>query len=283
MATYTQHIDAFVNVCRKAGRDPLKMHEFQILNYIKALYDTGHAEHGVGIRVTALRAFFGAALRLGIIQHNPCDNIHVGSWRKEDDQFHFFTQEKIQEIFDEINKDDNEELRLRNEAMFLLMANEGLRVVELTRMNDEDIDWEQGVIIIHGKGHEGKIYPSFATMKVLDEYVKSRSLSLKEGLLTPTFVSFSHRNYGTRIQRNGIRKVMDNVLTALGYKEKGVSCHVLRHSCGTNLYAATKDLRMVQETLRQRDPNVTARYAHVQERMSRRATNAISPNIEQAE
>ena len=54
-------------------------------------------------------------------------------------------------------------------------------------------------------------------------------------------------------------------------------CHVFRHSCGTNLYAATKDLRVVQETLRQRDPKVTARYAHVQQRMDKRYTSSIVP------
>ena len=90
-------------------------------------------------------------------------------------------------------------------------------------------------------------------------------------------LSSSNKNYLGRVSRNGVRFVMNQALTACNLKHPGYSCHILRHSCGTNLYAQTKDLRMVQETLRQRDPKVTARYAHLNQRMSNRITSALVP------
>lgn len=276
LRTYKQHIDAFIKACQTAGRHPLAIRDLQMRVYASRLIESGHAEAGVALRISAIRAFFGAAHKLGLIKHNPCDGIHISVSQKDDDQFKAFTPEQVQAIIDAISKKACKEQRLRDQAIVILMANEGLRVVEVMRMNDEDIDWEAGIIRIHGKGHEGTIYPSFNTMKALEEYIHARPTRIVEGNVTPTFVSFARRNYGIRMQRNGIRKMMDKVLTELGYKEKGVSCHALRHSCGTNLYAATKDLRTVQETLRQRDPKVTARYAHVAERMARRPTALIS-------
>ena len=47
----------------------------------------------------------------------------------------------------------------------------------------------------------------------------------------------------------------------------------------TYLYQETKDLRVVQETLRQRSPKVTAKYAHVHDRMEKRYTGGISPGM----
>lgn len=280
LRTYKQHIDAFIDVCRKSNVHPLAMHDFQLRLYVRKLVDTNHSARGVAIRMAAIRAFFGTAHKLKLIRENPCNDIHVSAPFSPDEQFSYFDVKQVQEIFNKIHQDSRDAFRLRDEAMFLLMACEGLRVVEIHRMNDEDIDWDRATILIHGKGHDGVIYPSEGTMKILDSYLNVRPAPKEENGRTPTFVSFSDRNSCKRLGRNGIRTVMNSILDELGYKKLGVSCHAFRHSCGTNLYAETKDLRVVQETLRQRDPKVTARYAHVQRRMTKRVTNAITPNID---
>ena len=86
-----------------------------------------------------------------------------------------------------------------------------------------------------------------------------------------------------RITRVGIRYVINKALTNAGLKQPGYACHLFRHSCGTNLYQETKDLRVVQETLRQRSPKVTAKYAHVHERMENRVTRGITPGVKVVE
>ena len=77
----------------------------------------------------------------------------------------------------------------------------------------------------------------------------------------PTTVSDHCHNYS----RNSIRDIMNRIL---------------RHSCGTNLYSETKDIRLVQEQLRHSDPKMTARYAHVHERMTNRHTEKLAPKID---
>ena len=88
--------------------------------------------------------------------------------------------------------------------------------------------------------------------------------------------SISTVSVETKSASDGLR-VMNEALKLAGLKKAGASCHVLRHSCGTNLYANTKDLRLVQETLRQRNPAIAARYAHVQDRLTNRRTANITP------
>ena len=271
LKTYFTLIDQFIEWCRQQELEPLSAGDYQLRIYIEDLIQSKHTDNGIAVRVTSIRAFYETAVRLGLLRDNPCRYIHIGTPFIYDEQFHYFTVDQIREIYVYIMKETDELARLRNASMFLLMASEGLRVVEVHRMNDEDIDFVNRIILVRGKGHNGTIYPSDLTMKTLKKYIDRRPAS------DATFISLSRRNKGERIQRNGIRKMMDRILTATGYKEKGISCHVLRHSCGTNLYAKTKDLRVVQETLRQRDPKITARYAHVQERVEKRYTDMISP------
>jgi len=271
LKTYFTLIDQFIDWCHQQKLDPIMARDYQLRVYIEDLIQSNHSDNGIALRVTSIRAFYGAAVRLGLLTDNPCQFIRVGTPFIYDEQFKYFTVEQIREIYVYTMKETDELKRLRDVSMFLLMASEGLRVVEVYRMNDEDIDFKNRIILVRGKGHNGTIYPSSLTMNTLKDYINWRPAS------DATFISLSRRNKGMRIQRNGIRKAMDRILEATGYKEKGISCHVLRHSCGTNLYAKTKDLRVVQETLRQRDPKITARYAHVQERVEKRYTDMISP------
>ena len=159
------------------------------------------------------------------------------------------------------------------------MGVEGLRVVEVMRLSDEDIDWQRGRIEIRGKGHAGLIYPCEETLELLKAYLEERGAVPQESRLTPTIISCSPNNAQGRISRVGIRYVINRALTAAGLKQPGYACHLFRHSCGTNLYQETKDLRVVQETLRQRSPKVTAKYAHVHDRMERRYTRGITPGV----
>ena len=274
LKTYRERIEIFLSLCSENKFHPLSVHDYQMRIFLE-YYIQGHKDNTISVTIVAIRAFFMVAKRLHLIEENPCKYIHGASSFRSDETFKYFTMNQLQEIKKRIEEDADDFSRRRNLAIFYLMSIEGLRNVEVMRMNDEDIDWQHRVITIRGKGHLGTIYPSDKTLLSMQEYIKNRPRTKQEYGFTPTFLSNSNRSKYQRITRNGIRKIMDKILRATGYKQKGVSCHVFRHSCGTNLYAATKDLRVVQETLRQRDPKVSARYAHVQERMEKRYTNLL--------
>lgn len=277
--TYTECIDQFLSWCIQNQLHPLSVQDYQMRLYLEHITQQGYKKSSTALYIIAIRAFYHVAIKLGLIAENPCEDIQTRNSFHYDEQYHFFTTEQIGMLLQSLQQEDNQFLRYRNMLIVMLMGIEGLRNVEVHRLNDEDIDWQHSVIFIRGKGHDGYIYPSGKTMQLIKDYQGSRPASVKEGLLTPLLISNSHNSQCKRLSRNGIRYLMNNALTTVGLKEKGVACHVLRHSCGTNLYAKTKDLRLVQETLRQRDPKIAARYAHVQERMEHRYTDALVPDI----
>ena len=249
----------FINWLIARGRDVDNTTSIDAKEYVHELYQTGLTSDTVNQRIAAGRAFFRTAIAIGeFTENNPFDDVKGRVNPIADETTKFFTPEEIQKIFDTCTTD-------RERAIILLMAIEGLRTIEVQRMNIADYEPNNGRIKIHGKGDKTDyIYPADKTQEVLQAYISDRT----HGAM------FINDIDGSPITRDGIKWLVNHVLRMAGMKRKGISCHALRHSCGTNLYKATKDIRLVQETLRHNSPEVTARYAHVTNRKN--ATNIIS-------
>ena len=278
--TYELAIRLFLHWCMEQNLHPLSdVHDYQIRIYMEEMRARGYSAATLMIKGAAIRAFYKVAQRLSFIAENPCADLQLRNPQHLDEDYKYLTVDQIKEICESLAADKNALRRLRNLLIVYLMGVEGLRVVEVMRLSDEDIDWQRGRIEIRGKGHAGIIYPCEETFQLLKAYIEERGPVPPENRLTPTVISCAHNNPQGRITRVGIRYVINKALTEAGLKQPGYACHLFRHSCGTNLYQETKDLRVVQETLRQRSPKVTAKYAHVHDRMERRYTRGITPGL----
>ena len=276
------NINQFIKWCKENGRHPLGINNYQMHIYLQHLNSMDYKKDTINGKLVDVRSFFMVAQKMELIKKNPCLDMTGSSSYSVDDLVQYFSVEQMAEIC-QVYKNEPEFIRLRNTLIVYLMGVEGLRSVEVYRANREDIDWNVGSMYIRGKGHDRRIFPCKQTFKLLDLYLQScpkdEKINKTGGILTPLILSDSHNNTAGRLTRDGIKYIMNKTLKAAGLKIKGAACHVFRHSCGTNLYAKTKDLRLVQETLGHRDPKTTARYAHLQERISRRATEEIAPDI----
>ena len=278
--TYELAIRLFLHWCMEQNLHPLSdVHDYQIRIYMEEMRAHGYSAATLMIKGAAIRAFYKVAQRLSFIAENPCADLQLRNPQHLDEDYKYLTVDQIKEICEGLAADQNALRRLRNLLIVYLMGVEGLRVVEVMRLSDEDIDWQRGRIEIRGKGHAGIIYPCEETFQLLKAYIEERGPVPPENRLTPTVISCARNNAQGRITRVGIRYVINKALTDAGLKQPGYACHLFRHSCGTNLYQETKDLRVVQETLRQRSPKVTAKYAHVHDRMERRYTRGITPGL----
>ena len=278
--TYELAIRLFLRWCMEEGLHPLNdVRDYQIRVYMEEMRRRNYSAATLMIKGAAIRAFYKVAQRLSFIAENPCADLQLRNPQHLDEDYKYLTVDQIGEICAYLKEDENQIKRLRNLLIVYLMGVEGLRVVEVMRLSDEDIDWQRGRIEIRGKGHAGIIYPCEETLELLKAYIEERGPIPQENRLTPTVISCARNNAQGRISRVGIRYVINRALTAAGLKQPGYACHLFRHSCGTNLYQETKDLRVVQETLRQRSPKVTAKYAHVHDRMERRYTRGITPGV----
>ena len=274
---YNSEIDNFLCWCNDNGYDPMKdIEEQEAFQYLDYLNKQDYSASSVNLKICAARTYYHVAIKLNQCADNPFANVKPKKPVYDDSDFDYFNLEELQEICHSIMK-RNDPTAKRDLAIFILMSVEGLRTIEIHRLNDQDINWNKGAILIHGKGKDSYIYPCQDSMEVLKNYIDSRPSPTPDADGTPTFIGYTPKFFGQRISRNGIRWSINHILLAVDKKKKGSSCHTLRHSCGTNLYSETKDLRLVQETLRHTDPQTTARYSHVVDRSTNRRTSAISP------
>ena len=284
--SYKKNIDFFLNWCMGQARvSPFTLKEKHIQLYRRMLFDRRdengkpYSSNTIANRIVAVKAFYQAALKQGIVKENPCEDVKVSKEPFDTLPFAYYTMDEIKEMVTFTKENFMEFECYRNLAIIYLMAVAGLRCVEVHRANQEDINWNDFTMVVHGKGHDGVVYLDSNTATVLQEYLdvlaRQEFTPVKEGMNTPLIVSNATNRMGYRLARNSIRWNINRVLEGSGKKQKGQTCHVLRHSCATALYKNTHDLRVVQDTLRHRSPAITSRYAHVVEQLQHRPTSSL--------
>lgn len=277
MNSYMSHIKEFGRWCFDKGIDPFTALPRHIIGYRGYLYEVkNRSSRTVSAKLSAVRRFYESALHHDLIQKNPAADIFAET--KDDDDFgtRFLTAGHLEYLFRIIPNEGEENLRAK--AMIALMGLEGLRRVEIHRANEEDMDWQHGILIVHGKGKRRRAYPREDTLVILKRYLDVRYAIRTDNGQTPMFTSVSNNSRGRRLHRDGVH---DNIKKWFSKAdiEPDLSCHLLRHTAGALLYQETKDLRAVQETLGHADPKTTAKYAHIQDRMVNRYTKAIPVKI----
>lgn len=270
--SYFSAIDQFIRWCDVLRLDVFKVNEQRLLYYRDVLVQKNYKPASVRFKFSAIRRFYYVAIKYKLVEVNPAADI---SAQRDPDNYmpivKYLTSTQLQELLNSLDEED--ESSLRTKVIIFLMAVEGLRTVEVHRMNIQDISPEDSTIYIRGKGHNDLIYPRPDTMELLKKYVNMREVY--PSYPTPVFTSQSNNSKGKRLSRIMIRDSIDKALKQLELKAPGKSCHMLRHTCGTLLYKETKDLQVVKQVLRHRNIEMTSRYSHVQDAMLNRYTKAI--------
>ena len=136
----------------------------------------------------------------------------------------------------------------------------GLRVSELVNLKINNLDFNECIIRIYGKGNKERIVPiNDASKLALQIYINDyRSFLLKGKDSEYVFIN----NFGNKISRQGFFKILKKVCNENGIN-KHVSPHTLRHSFATHLLNNGADLRVIQELLGHSNLTTTQIYSHL--------------------
>lgn len=179
----------------------------------------------------------------------------------------------IEEVDILLDIDLNTSYDYRNKAMLELMYSSGLRISELLNLTLTDIDFENNLVKVFGKGNKERIIPigDYATM-ALYKYVNEYRNSLVK---FPTDVLFLN-NHGNKMSRSGFFKIIQKIADDKGIK-KEISPHTLRHSFATHMLECGADLRSIQELLGHENMSTTSIYTHVRSDLLRDAYDKYHP------
>ncbi|WP_133543293.1 site-specific tyrosine recombinase XerD [Mesocricetibacter intestinalis] len=159
-------------------------------------------------------------------------------------------------------------LELRDKAMLELLYATGLRVSELVSLSTDNINIEQGVVRVIGKGNKERIVPmgEEAAYWIGQFFSYGRPFLLNGQSSDVVFPSkralqMTRQTFWHRIKHYAILAEIDT---------DSLSPHVLRHAFATHLVNHGADLRVVQMLLGHSDLSTTQIYTHVaKERLKR--------------
>lgn len=134
--------------------------------------------------------------------------------------------------------------------IFLLMADAGLRLSEAMTLTREQVEYEQGMIFVIGKGDKERIVP-ITTDRLMDELQARRDI---KGWLTV--------NPKTGRPYYDIKKAIVRAAAKAGI-DKHIYHHLLRHSFGTAATVAGYDLSALQMIMGHSSPNTTGIYQNL--------------------
>jgi integrase/recombinase XerC len=148
---------------------------------------------------------------------------------------------------------------MRDRAILETMYSAGLRVSELVGINDEDLDLEDGLVRVRGKGKKERLAPlgSFA-IKALGNWLRVRELAQRNQRGNPVFTN----KFGTRLTTRSVARMLEKYLLQTGLDLR-TSPHTLRHSFATHLLDRGADIRSVQELLGHKSLVTTQIYTHI--------------------
>lgn len=227
------------------------------------------SSRSIARQLSALRGFFKFLMRERIIEVDPSTLIDAPRTGRKLPRWLSF--DEVEQI---LNAPDPALVRgRRDRAMLHTMYAAGLRVSELVSLRLADVDHQQGVLSVIGKGGKRRFVPlTTIALQLIEEYLAAdRDVHAKPGVQT-LFVS----PRGKAMTRQGFWKIISQYARGVGIM-RPISPHQLRHSFATHLLERGADLRMVQTMLGHADITTTEVYTHLTHDHVRQAHREAHP------
>ena len=152
-------------------------------------------------------------------------------------------------------------LGLRDRALVEVVYSCGLRSAEAVGLDLADVDFEQELVHVHGKGGKDRVVPLGEEAAYwLARYLREARPQLARGAENAFFLSAR----GRRLDTSSLRRLLPHP-------------HRLRHAFATHLLEGGADLRTIQELLGHSSLSTTQVYSHVDARRLRRVYDRSHP------
>ena len=152
-------------------------------------------------------------------------------------------------------------LGLRNRALVELIYSAGLRAQEAVDLTLADVDFEQELVHVRGKGGKERVVPLGEEASYrLRVYLEHGRPELARGAVNALFLS----TRGNPLDTSMLRRLLPNP-------------HRLRHAFATHLLEGGADLRTIQELLGHSSLSTTQVYSHVDAKRLRKVYDRAHP------
>ncbi|MEP6698247.1 MAG: site-specific tyrosine recombinase/integron integrase [Verrucomicrobiota bacterium] len=248
----------FAEWCAAARKvtTPREVTQPLIGDYLALRKSGGLSASSIKLVVVALKIFFRFLNGKGALERDPTATMTLPRIER-------FLPETLNEL--EVERliesiDTKHPLGLRDRAIVELLYASGLRISELANARLENLDFEERILRVTGKGNKMRLVPVGAkACAALASYLSAeRPKLVKRRSGSEIFLS----RRGTKLTTVRLWQIVKERARHSGL-EANIYPHLLRHSFATHLLSNGADLRIIQEMLGHADISTTQVYTHV--------------------
>jgi len=224
--------------------------------FLAILHEKKNKKSTIARKLASVRSFLQYCMMKKWLEDNPAKI--VSTPKQEHHVPSFLSEEEVAEFLD--LPQSRQPLDLRDKAILELLYATGIRVSELVRINLDEVNFEERLIRVMGKGKKERIVP-FGRLAgdSLRFYILARS-QINKGDVEEKALFVNYR--GERLTPRSIERIVDKYIRVTAIQRK-ISPHSLRHSFASHLLSRGADLRVIQELLGHESLATTQKYTHL--------------------
>src|SRR5690554_1272061 len=247
---YRRDLAALCGWAEKDGTAPEALDGARIRAFVAAEHRRGLAPSSLQRRLSACRGWYRWLLRHGRIQADPTTGVRAP--RRSSDLPKVLDPDEAKAL---VEVPPDAPLGLRDRAMLELFYSSGLRVAELCALRWRDLQLDDGLVTVLGKGSRQRSVPVGSHARRALEEWQAESGAAGDA---PVFPGRGGRPISPRTVQARMR-----LLAQRQGLFKRVHPHLLRHSFASHVLESSGDLRGVQELLGHADIATTQIYTHL--------------------
>ncbi|MDB4808042.1 tyrosine-type recombinase/integrase [Verrucomicrobia bacterium] len=285
---YRQALGEFAQWHRDTNESPVCWSELERNDFRLFLRQLGRRElsqSAIRLRFSALNSFYKFLMRRGLVESSPVKDVTLPKPAKRLPQF--LTIDQMNALLDAPMQEFEAERvakkmtkkkvsavpYLRDRAILETIYSCGLRIGEICRMLAGEIEPDEHVVNVHGKGKKERQVPIGRTAV---EAIRLYWERLAKSPALDEHVFFASEKKRSAIYPRLVQLRLKSYLSACGL-DPSLTPHKLRHSYATHLLDAGADLRSVQEMLGHANLTTTQVYTHVTTERIKRAYDEAHP------
>src|ERR1043165_3736056 len=153
-----------------------KAEPLQIREFLAYLYGQHYTKSTTARKLATLRSFYKFLIKRNLTTNNPLTTIRTPKQEKRLPKC--LDLEQVQKLLDAPG--DGDLLSARDKAMLEVLYSSGIRVSELVELEMGDIDLQEGVLRVKGKGRKDRLTPiGSQAIKAIQRYFEMRNVDAK--------------------------------------------------------------------------------------------------------
>ena len=240
-----------------------------IRSWMESMMDKGNTATSINRRLSAVRSLYRFALSRGFVERDPAHGLAGPKGKKLLPQY-LRESEMDRLLADDMWTDELSDVRAR--TIILTFYSTGIRLSELTGLDDASVDFAAQQLKVRGKGNKERIIPfGSELLQALRHYAERRDTETARDSQ-----AFFVDDDGRRMTSQQVRSLVQRHLSRVTTMKKR-SPHVLRHTFATAMLNNEAGIESVKKLLGHSKLSTTEIYTHTTFEQLRRAYAKAHP------